>query len=1417
MYRMERMNIDWNQFKYQNKNLNKDFENMARLLFAEVYCKTGETLHSNPNNPGIEVDPVIGKNGKRISFQAKYFDSRIDYSQIKASFKTAVENYKGKLDVVYLYCNLDAKVTSIGYTSCESILREADIELVPVTGVEVLNQALKIGYIRTYYFGGYHIDAQWCKKITEQSKIGLGKRYNDYFNVKTDTQKAVELFCNLETAIKEINQKKEDTIAYFNKRYYPIFNGLVTKCKSEIYQLADVTIQSIEEYKSWKIYFAEIFSEIDDLLHSIEKRIESSDKNNTEKENRDSLYTERNIVYSIRNQMIKLCCSDEERKLIDNQILIINGEGGTGKSHCLCDVALKLSTMASGFLVLGTHFLTDTPAEIQLMSYIGMPELQMENLIQILHCLGKQSNRPFILFIDAINESPYRKIWSTFITKLSTIIKEYSYVKIVFSYRTGYEQMLLGHQWRDILSREEFCTYTNEGFKNNSVEAIKDFFNYYGITFTPQFYFYQDFENPLFLRMFCETFDERIADVDIISIFDRVIKQADIDVKSSIFLDDVHANLADGFIRDIAEYLLENRTHVIESKALKRLSFWKEEGLETQKLQYISAMSRTNIIIPYASGEEEYYYIGFNLLQDYIIAKRILSLCNSLDELNQYSVEKLLMVEDGEIKNANSIDVYIFLCALSREKYDFENIDVVLELIGEKDRFVRNHLFEEYVQSFEWRSVNTSAANYLTGLLQKYRVSAGSFLSILISNSLKINSKINANYLHDMLLSLSLIERDSFWTSYINEKDTDGTRIFELIDLIEHFEAFDSMAPCQKLILKLFTWILSSSNRYLRDHCSKAIVAVLTNNINLCTWILKEFESVNDPYIIQRLYGCVYGAVLRSESREPKIYEELSNYIYHTVFLSRYVYPDVLLRDYACGIINKCRYENIDLCEKITADIYQPPYGSEDLPIMADIREKYAHLKFGEWSIVHSMRPDRIPDPGAYGDFGRYIFQSTIKKFKGVDIKNAYLYARDYIFNNIGYSNDKLGEYDTNLGYYSYKYAKERLLERIGKKYEWISLYNTLSHIADNYELENSEEYKGAWQLHIRDFDPTVSKLMMDDPRAKMLFRKKEFGEEFLSDFESSDDQIVEWANSYSKILGIAKESLIIQDSNGVEWVKLCQYQDERIEEPDVLGSIFDRKKQCIWNHQFAYFVKNENSEELFSSISNLDYRGNWFPEGAELTTVFNRELYWSPAFIEQIGEEWQECEIETDETEEIVYEHSELTKLILQYSDEKDETVLLPDSWTTTVKKKRVICSVLPSYIHFNWGAEYDMSQKETTSFIVPCSEVVMFFGLKQKKFDGYFYDGNQLVAYDMNLNETGDALIIRKDYLENFLSEKGYTIFWTMIGAKEFLKEFSETNIWSEWSGFAYMDNNGEINGESRITCKAEKSSKDNDYNGM
>lgn len=90
---------------------------------------------------------------------------------------------------------------------------------------------------------------------------------------------------------------------------------------------------------------------------------------------------------------------------------------------------------------------------------------------------------------------------------------------------------------------------------------------------------------------------------------------------------------------------------------------------------------------------------------------------------------------------------------------------------------------------------------------------------VLIGNSVKITSPLNANFLHNLLLNLELNQRDLAWTVYINNNLEKNHRIIQLIEMYIHGEKLEFKNEKQiELLLTLFSWLLTSSNRQLRDN-----------------------------------------------------------------------------------------------------------------------------------------------------------------------------------------------------------------------------------------------------------------------------------------------------------------------------------------------------------------------------------------------------------------------------------------------------------------------------------------------------------------------------------------------------------------------------------------------------------------------
>ena len=155
------LTITWSQFESCNPNTQDAFEKMCRYLFNAFFFGSRAIFQSNPNNPGIEIEPVFHEgSGKWISFQAKYFTT-VDYSQIRHSAEKTIKYYADKIDIIYLYCNKDLTLSSRAYQDICYLLASNNISLVTISNQTILEQVLSNDTVSCYYFDYRKLTPKW--------------------------------------------------------------------------------------------------------------------------------------------------------------------------------------------------------------------------------------------------------------------------------------------------------------------------------------------------------------------------------------------------------------------------------------------------------------------------------------------------------------------------------------------------------------------------------------------------------------------------------------------------------------------------------------------------------------------------------------------------------------------------------------------------------------------------------------------------------------------------------------------------------------------------------------------------------------------------------------------------------------------------------------------------------------------------------------------------------------------------------------------------------------------------------------------------------------------------------------------------------------------------------------------------------
>jgi hypothetical protein len=601
------------------------------------------------------------------------------------------------------------------------------------------------------------------------------------------------------------------------------------------------------------------------------------------------------------------------------------------------------------------------------------------------------------------------------------------------------------------------------------------------------------------------------------------------------------------FVRELVCFYLRNRRKYILQDELSQFKIWRTYGISSMK--FVRYLCNENLLLSHQDNNDQIYYtFSFDVLNDYFIAKHIFKILAAEGPVksNRIDAEILKLIKHPEIQKSYAytpIAIQLSVLCAGRFNYTCENL-----LSKISDQNFRNFFITSYIETFKWRNakaINTLEFEYLS---KKYSNFHDNFMDVLLHNSLKQENPLNVYYLHRYLFPMKLNCLDLNWTVYISKmflkKDA---RIIQLLNLYYHKKRLPTDNKEIQSILLLFSWFLSSTDRKLRDITSIVMVEILKTHIELCEPLLKKFARVNDPYIIQRLYGITFGAVCKCVQHDKeKIFLNLAHYVFTSIFAVEEVYPDILLRDYARLIIDRFVYEYPSHKSTLALEKIMPPYQSKRIYTP---RHAYSEdvLVGGEKRIVDSMKPS-IFHP--YGEFGRYVFQSALSQFD-VNINKMFNYAIYYIFHVLGYKNEYFDEFDIkNHPHRLTDTPSDKFkIERIGKKYQWIAMYNILARVSDHYPLKYddsytcSQKFEGAWEPYVRDFDPTLNEENLCSPEMPKFPYLNTLNQSFYNSDEIGDlnksNNVLIWLGDSKDIISFINDSLKLKDCHGNDWILL--------------------------------------------------------------------------------------------------------------------------------------------------------------------------------------------------------------------------------------------------------------------------------------
>jgi hypothetical protein len=360
-----------------------------------------------------------------------------------------------------------------------------------------------------------------------------------------------------------------------------------------------------------------------------------------------------------------------------------------------------------------------------------------------------------------------------------------------------------------------------------------------------------------------------------------------------------------------------------------------------------------------------------------------------------------------------------------------------------------------------------------------------------------------------------------------------------------------------------------------------------------------------------------------------------------------------------------------------------------------------------------------------YDDFNHYSINCLSDWFHFLDKPAIGRWIAQRVVKDFGYQESRCGNYDEFVTSKSGGgRSKPAWAERIGKKYQWIAMYQLASRLHDSVDrkIDSWARVTSVAPLILqeeRKLDPTLSKPKRPDGvGSPPWWMHCGFNLDATKGLDYS-----KWVMMRDDIPPL--EGLLTPVSrNGQRWIPLTLYPDwsDRPADADYVSQY-----RWAWIHLRGYIVPNATFDEACRVLEGRNFFNDWMPKGAKWLYAFVGEYPWATA-----------CNTETDDW--------------LGFGDEVDGS---------SVKFVEASNEVVAEW-------EYDASLPESIYFHVPARK---FFDAGPLWWDGLdgFRTEERTVFRDPAGTEKGPAgLIADIDELQRRLDGIGCRFIWTMLGEK-------------------------------------------------
>ncbi|MDJ0899804.1 MAG: hypothetical protein QNJ55_13440 [Xenococcus sp. MO_188.B8] len=1001
--------INWQNLQPWGGSQNTGFEELCcQLARYELVPPGSKFIRKGTPDGGVECYWIL-LDGDEWGLQAKFFLSVGDkqWEQLNKSVKTFLE--KHPRIVRYTICipmdRSDPRINDKNYfmdkwneqvKKWENWAQQKGrtIEFIYWGEHEICERLSREKHRGRYlfWFNSQEFSQNWFKTRVDEAVNNAGTRYTPELNVELpiaqifDGLGRTKAFFNRIKLIrgkikkslsKVTNSKSDDPIQAAETK----FQAKITQLLAKLYDLDTVGVDEID-FASIRTLASELYFVTYDYIDVL-RNIKSEQQQKSYSQNYDYRQHELNELERAISSLKRLL--ESKATLLANiSALLLLGKAGMGKTHLLCDVAqYRVNSGLPTVLLLGEQFNNAEPW-LQMISHLGL-SCSREEFLGALNSAGEARQSKALILIDALNEGEGKKLWKKYLAGILAILSNYPWISIAVSVRTPYKDVVIPEG----LDSTKLIQETHQGFAQHEYQATKTFFDHFGIKRPSIPLLNPEFQNPLFLKLFCTGLKNRgMTEVPkgfcgITSVFDFLVDSVNEKLAKEEYLDfDPQSKIVNQAINKLAELMAKGNKQWLTREEAKSVV---NNFLSSKS--YHNSLFR-NLLTEGLLAEDRFYQeedrwqegirFTYERLSDHLIVKYLLD--EHLDRSNpsesflpEQPIGELFKDRYSAYQNRGLVE------ALSIQIPEI----IQQELAEIAPSYANSHLFiDSFLESILWRkpeSITDKTLNYINEYVVTTQGMEEKLLNVFLTVSTNIDHPYNADFLHKHLKKLDMPERDKYWSMFIHSEYEQHRAVDSLVDWAWSSEDKSHIEDeAIRLCAIALAWFLTTSNRFLRDRATKALVSILTPRIYLLQQIIPEFLDVNDLYVLERLFAVAYGCAMRSA--DYNAVAELAKDVYGWIFEDGQPIPHILLRCYACGVIEVALNHNSDL--NIDIGKVRPPYNSDwfdYIPTEEDLKQykkstnEEEQVNYYSWSIINSVLD--------YGDFARYIIGTNYNSF----------------------------------------------------------------------------------------------------------------------------------------------------------------------------------------------------------------------------------------------------------------------------------------------------------------------------------------------------------------------------------------------------------------------------------------------------